>query len=104
MQTTNVLLFTVLCVLAPLTLLLIVWILVQQQNQRVLADRADRSLQAMLHAGGFLTELARDAAVPEEHRKRAANLARDYPSGDQLTVFAERLLDDLRQSTRQLSS
>lgn len=101
MQTTEVLLFASMCVLAPLTLSAIVWILVWRQNQRVLADRADRRLQAMLHTSGFLSDLARDDSVPEAHRSRAASLARNYPSGDQLRVFAERLLDDLRRSTKQ---
>lgn len=88
-------------VLAPLTLTVIVWFLVQRQNQRVLARRADRSLQAMLRAGGFLSALAQDVSVPEEQRRLAQDLARDYPSGDQLRVFAERLLDDLRRAPRQ---
>lgn len=99
MQIAEIVLFAAMIVLAPLTLAVIVWLLVQRQNQRVLADRADRSLQAMLHAGDFLRALAQDASVPEEQRRRAQDLARDHPSGDQLRVFAERLLDDLRRAT-----
>ena len=103
MQIPEVFLLAAMIALAPLTLAVIVWCLVQLQNQRVLADRADRSLQALLHAGNFLSALAQDASVPEEQRRRAQDLARDYPSGDQLRVFAERLLDDLRRATRRPS-
>lgn len=97
----QVLLFAAMCVLAPVTILVIVRMLVDRQNQRVLASRADRSLQAMLHAGDFLGELARDASVSEDLRRRAESLARDYPNGDQLRIFAERLLGDLRRSAPQ---
>ncbi|MGY0635132.1 BPSL0761 family protein [Luteimonas sp. A478] len=103
MQMTELALLAAMIIFAPLTLTVIVWFLVHRQNQRVLADRADRSLQAMLHAGSFLSALAEDASVPEVQRRRAQNLARDYPSGDQLRVFAESLLDDLRRGTRQPS-
>lgn len=103
MQMTELASLAAMIVLAPLTLTVTVWFLVQRQNQRVLADRADRSLQAMLHAGDFLSALAQDVSVPEKQRRRAQDLARDYPSGDQLRVFAERLLDDLRRATRKPS-
>lgn len=101
MHIADVMFFAAMVILAPLTLSVFVWLLVQRQNRRVLADRADRGLQAMLDAGSFLSALAKDASVPEAQRRRAESLARDYPSGDQLRVFAERLMDEFRHSNRQ---
>lgn len=103
MQIPEVILLAAMIILAALTVAVIVWFLVQRQNQRVLADGADESLQAMLHAGNFLSALAKDASVPEAQRRRAESLARDYPSGDPLRVIAERLLSELRRSTQQRS-
>lgn len=89
--------------LAPLALAAVVAIAVHRQNQRVLADRADTALQAMLEAGDFLDIVARDPGLSDDHRRRAHDLARNYPSGPQLEVFAEALLTDLRRASRQSS-
>lgn len=88
-------------VMAPLLLAAVVAFLVHRQNQRVLADQADTALQAILQAGDFLDMLARDPSLPEAQRRRAQDLARDYPSGPQLKVFADGLLTDLRRTSSQ---
>lgn len=93
----EVVFFAAMLVLAPLILLVAVAFLVHRQNQRVLAAQADRALQAMLQAGDFLEGLGQQSSLPEQVRGRAADLARDYPKGDQLHVFAKRLLADLRR-------
>lgn len=87
-------------VAAPSLLTVIVMMLVHRQNRRVLAQHADRRLQAMLRAGDFLDELAKDQSVPLAQRSRAKELGRHYPEGDQLRVFARALLRDLRSSAR----
>jgi len=87
--------------LAPLALAAVVAIAVHRQNQRVLADRADTALQAMLQAGDFLDSLARDPALSEDHRRRAHDLARNYPRGPRLKAFADALLTDLRRASGQ---
>ncbi|MGY0635136.1 BPSL0761 family protein [Luteimonas sp. A478] len=69
-----------------------------RQNRRVLADQADERVQSMLEAGEFLGELVKDDSVPESWRSRAEQLAKSYPQGDQLAVFAETLARDLRRS------
>lgn len=74
--------------------------LVHRQNQRFLARQADRRLQSMLQAGDFLRKLSKDHTVPQELRARAGTLGEHYPTGDQLRVFAESLLDDLDHATR----
>lgn len=100
MEIAELALFTAAMVLAPLALAAVVAFLVRRQNQRVLAQHADKGLQAMLHAGAFLESLARDPTLPADKRSRAQQLARDYPSGVQLQVFAESLLSDLRRASR----
>lgn len=80
---------------APMLLAVIVYVWAQRQNRRVLAERADERLQAMLQVGKFLGALAQDESVPQGVRKGAARLARQYPAGDQLEVFARWLLADL---------
>lgn len=95
----NVVLVAVVLVNTEALLALFVAFWVHRQNQRVLANRADEKLQARLQGRGFLRVLAQDVTVPEIHRRRAQALARDYPSGDQLHVFVERLADDLRGAT-----
>lgn len=69
--------------------------LVHRQNRGFLARHADRRLQSMLHAGDFLRKLSKDQSVPPEVRAQAEAMAEHYPTGDQLRVFAESLLDDL---------
>lgn len=103
MQLAELALVAATMVLAPLALAAALAFLVHRQNQRVLADQADAALQAMLQTGGFLDMLARDPALPEDQRRRAQDLARDYPSGPQLQVFAEALLTDLRRASSQPS-
>lgn len=97
---TEVMLLAITMVLAPLLLLLVVALFAHRQNQRVVAMRSDRALQAMLDASSFLEGLAQDASVPEALRRRAETLAQDYPRGDQLRVFANRFLGDLRRVSR----
>lgn len=103
MSTTDALLWAAMMVAAPAVLTLIVVLLVYRQNGRVLANQADQRLQAMLRTRDFLDALAQDASMPEGQRRRAQALARDYPSGDQLRVFAEHLADNLRRVTREPS-
>lgn len=74
--------------------------LVHRQNQHFLARQADRRLQSMLQAGDFLRKLSKDHAVPQELRAQAGTMVEHYPTGDQLRMFAERLLDDLDHTTR----
>ncbi|MGY0635123.1 hypothetical protein [Luteimonas sp. A478] len=90
-------------VLAPLTLTVIVAFLVHSQNQRVLAWQADKALQAMQQAGDVLDGMAQEVALPENQHRRAKVLAREYPRGHQLRVFAESLLADLRRANRHSS-
>lgn len=99
----EVVLFAAMVVVAPLILFVIVAFLAHRQNQRVLAAQADRALQAMLQAGDFLEGLGQQASLPEEVRGRAEDLARDYPKGDQLRIFAKSLLAGLRRAPRRLT-
>ena len=100
----EVVLFATMAILAPLILFGIVAFLAHKQKQRVLAARADAALQAMLQAGEFLDVLAVNASLPEDLRRRAEALSRDYPKGDQLRIFAETLLTQLKRGTRQSSA
>jgi len=43
---------------------------------------------ALLNAGGFLIELARDAALPLPVRQRAAAIARHFPTVEDLRFMA----------------
>lgn len=99
----DILIVAAVAVAAPVLLTVRVTILVRRQNRRVLAQQEKSRLQAMLQAGDFLDELAKDQSVPLARRSRAEELGRHYPAGDQLRVFAEALLRDLEQPSRQPS-
>lgn len=96
----QVLLFSAVMVAGTGSLAGAVIYLVHRQNQRFLARKADRRLQSMLQAGDFLRKLSKDHSVPQELRAQAGTMAEHYPTGDQLRVFAESLLDDLDHATK----
>lgn len=95
----ELLIFATLLVLAPTILAIVVALLARQQNRRVLADRLDTRLHAILEAGSFLERLAGDESVPDDLRRRAQHLVSHYPQGDQLSVLATRLAADLQCRT-----
>lgn len=49
---------------------------------------ADEQLRAMVWAGGFLIELARDTSLPLQVRRQAVVIARHFPTTSEISLSA----------------